>query len=283
MTEVVAALLGLAVGAVIGGLGGGGGVLTVPALVYVLGRTAQDATTGSVIIVGVTALVGVLARLRDHGVHWRTGLAFGMVGIPAAYLGTALNRAASQPVLLLAFAGLTIPAAGAMLLNDRGRHGGSADPTPPSAGGAAEDADQPRGGTGVAVRPRTPAGSRVLTATRTAVCGAVIGLLTGFLGVGGGFLVVPALVIVLRMPMTLAAGTSLLIIALNSVSSVLSRASDLHLDWYIVAPFTLAAVLGSLLGKRVADELSGSVLTRAFAVVLVAVGVLVGIESIVAL
>src|SRR5580765_7961990 len=77
---ITAALLGLLIGLVIGGLGGGGGVLTVPALVYLLGQDVHDATTGSVLIVGVSAVVGVLARLR--GVDWRTGLAFGVVGIP---------------------------------------------------------------------------------------------------------------------------------------------------------------------------------------------------------
>ena len=88
VTVVVAAALGLVMGAVIGGLGGGGGVLTVPALVYLLGQSAQDATTASVVVVGITAAAGVLARARTGGVDWRTGLVFGVVGLPAAWLGT---------------------------------------------------------------------------------------------------------------------------------------------------------------------------------------------------
>ena len=87
------------------------------------------------------------------------------------------------------------------------------------------------------------------------LCGAVVGFLAGFLGVGGGFLVVPALVIVLRMPMTLAIGTSLLIILVNSAASVLARLGGLHLDWAVIAPFTIGAVLGTVAGKRVADRL----------------------------
>ena len=90
-TAIVAAALGIVVGTVIGGLGGGGGVLAVPALVYVLGQSAHDATTGGVLIVGVTALVGAVARIRERGVEWRTGIAFGAVGIPAAFLGTLLE------------------------------------------------------------------------------------------------------------------------------------------------------------------------------------------------
>ena len=115
----LAALLGLVMGAVIGGLGGGGGVLTVPALVYLLGQSAQDATTASVVVVGITAAAGVLARARTGGIDWRTGLVFGVVGLPAAWLGTVLNDRVSQPTLLLAFAGLALVAAAAMLLHAR--------------------------------------------------------------------------------------------------------------------------------------------------------------------
>lgn len=267
---VVAALIGLAVGTVIGGLGGGGGVLTVPALVYLLGQTAHDATTGSIIIVGFTALVGVLARIDARGIDWRTGIAFGLVGIPAAYLGTVVNRQVGQPVLLIAFAVLTVVAAGALLLNDRGGNGHPSDPRP--------------AGSTALTRQRIRRRALLLLAAKTAVCGVAIGFLTGFLGVGGGFLIVPALVIVLRMPMTLAVGTSLLIIAMNAVSSVLARIPDLpHLDWHVVAPFTVAAVIGSFIGKRVADKLSGATLARAFAVMLVAIGLFVGVESVVSL
>lgn len=273
----LAAALGVVMGVVIGGLGGGGGVLTVPALVYVLGQNAQDATTSSVIIVGITAAVGAVARIRGGGVDWRRGIALGIVGIPAAYLGTLLNHHVSQPVLLLAFAALTIVAAAAMLLNARG---GSSEP-------AAENPDPnsptASGGTATAVRTRPDRAELLLTVAKVIACGAAVGFLTGFLGVGGGFLVVPALVIVLRMPMALAVGTSLLVIVLNSMSSVVSRLGVMHLDWHVIAPFTIAAVLGTLIGKRVADRLSGAALTKSFAVMLVAVGLFVGIQSLVTL
>ncbi|MBV9921534.1 MAG: sulfite exporter TauE/SafE family protein [Pseudonocardia sp.] len=262
-TAVIAAGLGIVVGLVIGGLGGGGGVLTVPALVYVLGQSAHDATTGSVLIVGVTSLVGAVARIRERGVAWRTGIAFGVVGIPAAYLGTLTNRHVAQPVLLMAFAFLTLTAAAAMLWR------GDECPEEPSETGGA--------GTPVVHR-----GIAVLVA-KIVGCGVAVGFLTGFLGVGGGFLVVPALVLVLRMPMVLAIGTSLFIIVLNAVSSLLSRTGDLDLQWQVIAPFAVAAIAASLVAKRVSRHLSGTTLTRAFAVMVGVVGLFVAVESVVAL
>jgi uncharacterized membrane protein YfcA len=265
MVAAATAALGLVIGAVIGGFGGGGGVLTVPALVYLLGRSAQEATAGSVVIVGVASLVGALARLRG-GIDWRTGIGFGTVGIPAALLGTALNHRVPQPVLLLAFAALTVLAATAMLLDRRGGTD-AARPEPPGHGSAI----------GLSTR------RRVTTVAKVVVCGAAVGFLTGFLGVGGGFLVVPALVIALHLPMDLAVGTSLLVIAANSAASAVSRIGATQLDWTVIAPFALAAVVGTVLGKRVAGKLSGAVLQTAFAVMLLAVGVFVGVESVAAL
>jgi uncharacterized membrane protein YfcA len=271
-----AAALGLLIGAVIGGLGGGGGVLTVPVLVYLLGQTAQGATTSSLLIVGVTAAAGTLARVRSHLVDWRTGLAFGVVGVPAAYLGVLLNERVAQPVLLLSFAGLTLVAAAALLLSSR--PGAEPAPDTPDVPYAA---DQRTGGLLTAPSTRTP--GRLATATIVTACGLTVGFLTGFLGVGGGFLVVPTLVVALRMPMNLAVGTSLMIITLNAVSSLAPRLATTSVAWHVVIPFTIAAIVGSIIGKRVADRLSGTALARAFAVMLVAVGVFVAVESIVAL
>lgn len=269
-----AAGLGLLVGLVVSGFGGGGGVLTVPALVYLLGQTAHDATTGSVVIVGMTAVAGVLTRLRG-GIDWRTGLAFGALGIPAAYLGTLLNQHVAQPVLLLAFAATTLLAATAMLLDSRRHDEPESDPPP---------APSPATGSSVLTAPpAAPPRQRLRTAVKIAAWGLAVGLLTGFLGVGGGFLVVPALVIALRMPMPLAVGTSLLIIALNAVSSLVSRLGTATLDWQVIVPFTVAAVLGTIAAKPLADRLSGTTLTRAFAVMLIGVGGFVGVESVLAL
>lgn len=259
---ITAVLLGLLVGLVIGTLGGGGGVLAVPVLVYLLGQSAQDATAGSVVIVGAVAVVGTLMRARGQ-VDWRTGLTLGAVGIPAAYLGTLANRGAPEPLLLLSFAALTLLAAGAMLAGT-----GRSEPDP---------APSPAGSTRVATRP---ARARASTAALVGGCGLAVGFLTGFLGVGGGFLVVPVLVLVLGMSIRLAAGTSLLVIALNAVAAVVSRGPSVaDLDWVVLAPFAVAAIAASLAGKRVADRLSGTTLTRAFAVLLILVGGFVAAQA----
>jgi uncharacterized protein len=275
MLIAAAGALGLLIGLVIGGLGGGGGVLTVPALVYLLGQDAHDATTGSVLIVGLSAVVGMTVRMRNPGLDWRTGLAFGAVGVPTAYAGTLLNHRVSPSVLMLVFAAVILVAAAAMLLN--GQEEPDAEPERPLG-------DQPSTGA-VAVATRTDArrAARIRTAIKILVCGTASGFLTGLLGVGGGFLVVPALVVVLRMPMTLAIGTSLLIIVLNAGSSVVARLGDLDLDWAVVAPFTVPAIAGTLLGKRVADSVSNATLSRAFAVMLVLVGGFVAVQSVGAL
>jgi uncharacterized protein len=232
----------------------------VPALVYVLGQTAQDATTSSVVIVGVTAAVGVLARVRGGLVRWRTGLAYGAVGIPSAALGTLVNQRVAEPVLLLSFAGLTVLAAAALILDARRA---PEEPVPVV-----------RGGVAVAAPPVAHVARKIV------LSGAVIGFLTGFLGVGGGFLMVPALVIVLRMPMTYAVGTSLLIITINSAAAFATRAGVAEFDWAVLVPFTVAAIVGSLAGKIVCQRLSSATLSRAFAVMLLFVGLFVAVESV---
>jgi len=269
---IATAALGLVIGLVIGGLGGGGGALTVPALVCLLGLTAQDATTSSVLIVGISSLAGAAVRIRD--VRWRTGLSFAAVGVPAAYLGSVLNHRVGEPVVLVTFAVVTVVAAVAMLVESR------------TAGGTEECVETPgpvpppgRAGTIVAARPSVER-RRMLVRIGTVVgCGAAVGFLTGFLGVGGGFLVLPVLVIALRLPVTAAIGPSLLIMVLNAAAALASRSGDLAVDWAVVVPFTLASVVGTLLGRRVADRLSGTALTRTFAVLLLLVGIFVGAES----
>ena len=270
----VTVALGLVIGLVIGGLGGGGGALTVPALVYLLGLTAQDATTSSVLIVGISSLAGAAARVRDGSLRWRTGLAFAAVGVPAAVLGGVLNHRAGQSVVLVTFAAVTVSAAVAMLLESRG---GDCDDPP----GDDPPGGEPAPASGrVAVAARPVVDRRALVRIATVVgCGAAVGFLTGFLGVGGGFLVMPVLVIALRMPVPAAIATSLLIMVLNSAAALASRFGDLAADWAVVVPFTLASVVGTLLGRRVAGRLSGAVLTRTFAVLLLIIGIFVGVES----
>ncbi|GAA1073894.1 sulfite exporter TauE/SafE family protein [Pseudonocardia alni] len=289
MTGVLAGALGLVVGLVIGTLGGGGGVLAVPALVYALGQDARTATTGSIVIVGIIAAVGVLARLRGRTIDWRTGVGFGIVGVPTAWAGSLLNRAVPQPVLLLSFAALTLAIAVLMLVKGGASAqqadgaavaetgavdgGGSA---PPTAGGPGS-----AGATAVLAAP-----ARLSVARRVGkivAAGSVVGFLTGFLGVGGGFLVVPALTMLMGLSMPAAIGTSLLVLTFNSISSLGARVGHLDLDWAVIGPFAAVAVLGALGGKLVADRMSGAALNRTFAGLLVVVGLFVGVQSLLAL
>jgi uncharacterized membrane protein YfcA len=254
--------LGAAIGLVLGALGGGGSVLTVPALVFALGLTAQAATTGSLVIVGITAFVAAVGHARSGHVQWRLGLLLAAAGAPASLAGTALNRLVEQNTLLLAFAALMLVAAVGMLIQ------------PPRTGADEE---------GHASTPRGRSRRRQLLWLRVLAVGLLIGALTGFFGVGGGFVIVPVLVVALHFPITSAVGTSLLVIALNAAVALAARIGQADLDWAVIAPFTAAAVLASLVGTRLADRLPAKTLTRAFAVLLVFVAVYVAVRAVLGL
>ncbi|MFD8376646.1 sulfite exporter TauE/SafE family protein [Streptomyces sp. NPDC059688] len=236
-----ALFLALAAGAVIGlalgALGGGGSVLAVPALIYLLGFTPVAATTASLVIVTLTSATALTAHAREGHVRWRTGLLFAAAGIGPALLGGALAGHLPAAVLTVAFAAVAAAAAIRMLRPHT----------------ATDDV--------AAVRPG-PA----------ATAGAGLGAVTGILGVGGGFLAVPALVDVLGMRMREAVGTSLLVITVNALAALTMRAGTADgLDWTVVGPFAGAAVLGAWDGKRLTAKLSGRTLQRAFALALLAV------------
>jgi uncharacterized membrane protein YfcA len=269
-----AVVLGAVIGLSLGALGGGGSILTVPVLVFLLGLTAQQATSGSLVIVGVTATIASLDHARAGNTRWGRGLVLAAVGVPASLLGTNLNRDVKPDVLLMAFAALMIVAAVGMLL--RARPTGEAQPAVspgehPTAGGTIT-----RIAPSVAAPPTAPA---LATAVRILAAGLGIGFLTGFLGVGGGFIIVPVLVVLLRYELPVAVGTSLLVIALNSAVALAARLGHGGLVWHVVLPFTLAAVVGSLAGKRVADRIDAASLTRAFAGLLLAVAAYVMVKA----
>lgn len=272
---ILAALaLGLLIGLALGALGGGGSILSVPALVFALGLTAQEATTGSLVIVGVTSAIACIGHARARHTRWGRGTTLAALGIPATLLGTQLNTRVDPDALLIAFAALMLVAAAGMLLRTRelGHHA-----VPPTG-------RQPAGTAAVlhaAVRTR-PA-SRVRNQARLVVAGLGIGFLTGFLGVGGGFVVVPVLVVLLGFAMPVAVGTSLLVIALNSAVALAARAADGTFVWSVIIPFTVAAIVGSLAGTRLSDRVPANDLTRAFAGLLLVVAVYVGVQALLGL
>ena len=270
---VFAALgLGVVIGLVIGALGGGGSVLTVPVLVFALGLGAQEATTASLVIVGITAAVAALGHARSGHTRWRTGLTIAAAGVPASVLGSYLNRSIEENALLLAFAALMLVAAAGMLVRTD-PDDEPPDPTPTTAPGAGS------AGTTTAVRQPQQHTQRLVW-LRLAGAGLLIGFLTGFFGVGGGFVIVPVLVVALGFSMPAAVGTSLLVIALNSGVALAARSLQGGFAWDVIVPFTAAAVAGSLLGKQVADRLPSAILTRAFAVLLVLVAAYVAVRAV---
>ncbi|WP_298553118.1 sulfite exporter TauE/SafE family protein [Streptomyces luteogriseus] len=236
---ILALVAGAVVGLALGALGGGGSVLAVPALIYLLGFTPAAATTAGLLIVTATSLTALYAHARTGNVRWKAGTLFAAAGLlPAAAAGAAAARL-PEPVLTAAFAAVAALAAVTMLRPGR-----------PAAGPGADG-----------VRPARAAGT-----------GAGLGALTGLLGVGGGFLAVPALVTVLAFEMQAAVGTSLLVISANSLASLTTRgATTAGIDWAVIGPFTGAAILGAWDGKRLAAKVTGGLLRRAFAVTLLAV------------
>ncbi|MFI9783006.1 sulfite exporter TauE/SafE family protein [Kitasatospora sp. NPDC051984] len=254
MSVLITALLcGAVVGVALGALGGGGGVLAVPALVYLLGVAPAEAGTTSLVIVIATSVTALARHAGAGTIEWRTGFLFAAAGVLPAIGASALAHRIPQAVLTAAFAVLAALAAAAMLRGTRtARRAPSAEPADAAGRGG-------RGGRGG--HPGTLA------------AGAGLGAVTGLLGVGGGFLAVPALVSVLRLPMRKAAATSLVVILVNSVVSLATRltVSGMSLNLAVFGPFVGAAVLGAWDGKRLAAKISGTALQRTFAAMLLAV------------
>jgi uncharacterized membrane protein YfcA len=260
VTLAVVVLAGAVIGLSLGALGGGGSILAVPVLVYGLGQSAAQATTGSLLVVGVTALVGAITAYRSGHVLLTRGIAFGSVAIAGAAVGAMASALVPEPVLLAAFAALLVVVAGAMSARQvRSRRGQSAAHLESRVGDPI-----------IAFRPsfacHCPRALKVLgTAT-------VVGLLTGFLGVGGGFLVVPALVMALGLPMSYAAGTSLVVITITSASALAIRAgTGAHPSWGVVALLTAVAVAGGWAGARLTARTDTRKLQAAFTVLLLLV------------
>ncbi|MFF3866220.1 sulfite exporter TauE/SafE family protein [Micromonospora sp. NPDC001898] len=245
MTGGLALTVGLAVliGVSLGLLGGGGSILAVPLLVYVAGLPAKEAIATSLLVVGVTSAVGVLPHARAGRIRWRTGLIFGMAGMTGAYAGGRLAAFIPAGVLLTGFALMMLATAGAMI---RGRRGAARRPVP----------------------HELPVGRVVLD-------GVVVGLVTGLVGAGGGFLVVPALALLGGLPMPVAVGTSLVVIAMKSFAGLAGYLSSVSINWGLAAAVTAAAVAGSLLGGRVAGRIPEDVLRKAFGWFVVVMGVFV--------
>lgn len=234
---IVAALLSLLIGLSLGLLGGGGSILTLPILVYVLGVEPKTAIAMSLFVVGVTSATGMIAHARAGRVRFRTGLVFGATAMAGAYAGGQVARFLPATALLVAFALVMLVTSIAMM---RGRRAVSAT-------------------------------SDVKVGKVLAIGGAV-GVVAGLVGAGGGFLIVPALALFGGLAMPEAVATSLLVIALQSFAGFAGHAGHVHLEWTLVLVVTASAVSGSFLGARLGRGLSPDSLRRGFAWFVLAMG-----------
>ncbi|MFZ3572507.1 sulfite exporter TauE/SafE family protein [Streptomyces sp. BH097] len=270
---ILAVLCGAVVGLALGGLGGGGGVLAVPALVYLLDVDPADAGTTSLLIVTVTSATALARHAGTGTVRWRTGALFAAVGAVPTIGASMLAHRLPQNLLTGAFAVLAAVAAAVMLRGTRTR-GDTAPARPPTraATGPAPGHVHVHVHVHVHEAEQTITEARHGSPLRTAGAGAGLGTVTGLLGVGGGFLAVPTLVSVLRLPMRVAVGTSLVVTLLNSLMSLTTRLTTegISIDPAVLGPFVGAAILGAWDARRLAARLSGPALQRTFAVLLLA-------------
>ncbi|GGN88398.1 UPF0721 transmembrane protein [Actinoplanes lobatus] len=246
---------GALIGILLGLLGGGGSILAVPALVYGAGLTLAAAVPTSLLVVGVSSAFALLPRVRAGLVRWRIAAIVGGTGAAAAFAGAAVNRLLDPRLVLAGFAVLMVVAGWRML-------GGADD-----SGG---DCALPGGG--VNWRGCLP---------KSVAAGLGVGFLTGLFGVGGGFLIIPALVLLLGLTMLAAVATSLVIIVVNSAAGFAAHAGDAAIDYRITTAFTLAAVAGSLAAGRLAGRLPTPRLQRVFAWLVFVIAGFVAIQAIV--
>ena len=273
MTVVLAVVAGTLIGLSLGALGGGGSILAVPVLVYALGQSPAQATTGSLVVVGVTSLLGAITAYRTGNVLLGRGVAFGLVAVGGAVAGAKASAHVAEPVLLAAFSVLMLVVGGLMVVRQvRGRRAGGREPH------TRATLDDPIITLSPTFACQCPRALKVL------VTATVVGLLTGFLGVGGGFLVVPALVLALALPMEYAAGTSLVVITITSAVALAVRSgSGVQPDWGLVLLLTAASAVGGVLGARLAARTDTRRLAAAFSGLVLVVAVATAAQALPAL
>lgn len=222
--------LGFAIGLSLGLLGGGGSILTVPALVYIVGQSPHAAMAVSLVIVGANSAMGAMFHRAQGTINWHVALLFGGAGVIAAYLAGGLSNLLPPTVMMILFALLMLVIGALMIFRS----------VPDECGEFK----------GLAV---------------TIASGIGVGVLTGFLGVGGGFLIVPALVMIVGLPMRQAVGTSLVVIAMNSIAGLMGRLNGFSLDTTIVLIFVAAGLAGTFAGARLARQIEPARLRQIFA------------------
>lgn len=239
-------LLSVVIGLSLGLLGGGGSILTVPILTYVAGLDPKEAIAASLFVVGATSAFSAIDHARKGRVKWRTGLLFGAAGMAGAFGGGLLGGHIPGTILMVAFALMMVATSIAMI---RGR------------------------------RTMTAANESELPVFKVILEGLAVGLATGLVGAGGGFLVVPALALLGGLAMPVAVGTSLVVIALKSFAGLGGYLTTVSLDWGLVAAVTAAAIAGSVIGSRLSGRIPEAAMSKGFGLFVLAMGVFVLVQE----
>lgn len=229
MDVVIGAVIGLTLGL----LGGGGSILTVPALVYLVGQNPQIAVTTSLLIVGANSITGALLHRVQGGINLRVALVFGGVGMISSYLFAGFSKIFAPTTLMIAFSLLMLVVGWLMIVRKS---------------------------------PTQTTRDLPINWVLTAISGAGAGALTGFLGVGGGFLILPTLVMLVGLPIKQAVGTSLVIIAMNSLSGFLGHLNDLALNYSVLFLFVAAGMVGVFAGSQLAKRIKPDQLHQGFGI-----------------
>lgn len=243
---VIGLILSAVIGLSLGLIGGGGSILTVPILVYFLGVGPHEAVVMSLAVVGATSLFGSYLHYRAENVDLKGGVLFGSAGIVGAFAGSPLTKLVSPEILLLSFGVLMLVVAASMIWRKR------------------QPAD---------------ASARKPHPIQAILAGLGVGVLTGFLGVGGGFLIVPALVFFGGLSIKKAIGTSLFVIFLNCVAGLIGHLGQGAFDWTLTATVMGLAVAGAIVGTMLSHRIAAHRLQRMFAVLVLGVGAFLVVKN----
>lgn len=247
---IIALLLAVLVGVSLGLLGGGGSILTVPILTYVVGLEPQEAIAASLFIVGATSAFSVISHAKAGRVRWKTGIIFGLAGMAGAFAGGIAGGYIPGTVLMILFALMMVATSIAMI---RGRKKAKA-----------EGNNEEQG----------------LPLFRILGDGFLVGAATGLVGAGGGFLIVPALNLLGGMPMAIAVGTSLLVIVMKSAAGFAGYLFSVQIPWPLVLGFTAAAILGSFAGTALAGKVPEKALRKGFGYFVLVMGAVVLVQEV---
>jgi uncharacterized membrane protein YfcA len=253
MVEFVIALI---VGILVGLIGSGGAIVAVPAFVYLANYSPTRASETSLVLVAVSAIIAIIGYARKKQILYKDSLTFALSGIVGAFLGTQVNRSINETLLLFIFAGVLFLAATSMLLSQKlsqSTHDDEIDTHAPT------------------------------TLIRVLAIGTLFGFVTGLLGVGGGFLIVPLLTILLHYRFSYAVGTSVTIILLNTLSALAFRASDIDLEASVVFPLIGFAIAGALIGLYLHEKLPAQTVKKFFIGLLFVLGTYTLVDTVISI